>query len=61
MTTNDSASESRLWLSKNHLVWFPVTEQQMTDLAANMDEKTMIGRTGGARILAVGMANMFAR
>ena len=61
MTTSDSASESRLRLPKNHLVWLPFTEQQMTDLAANIDEKTMIERTGGAPTLAVGMANMFAR
>jgi len=60
MTTNDSASESRLRLSKN-LLGFPVAEQQMTDLATNMVEKTMIGRTGGAPTLVVGMANMFAR
>jgi carbon starvation protein len=39
---------------------FPVTEQQMSDLATNMGEKTMIGRTGGAPTFAVGMANMFA-
>jgi carbon starvation protein len=39
---------------------FPVTEAQMTDLAASVGEKTMIGRTGGAPTFAVGMAQMFA-
>jgi carbon starvation protein len=40
---------------------FPVTEQQMADLAARMGEKSMIGRTGGAPTFAVGMAEMFSR
>ncbi len=40
---------------------FPVTEAQMTDLAASVGEKTMIGRTGGAPTFAVGMAQMFSK
>jgi len=40
---------------------FPVTEQQMTDLAHNLGETTMFGRAGGAPTFAVGMAHMFAR
>ena len=40
---------------------FPVSEQQMADLAARMGEKSMIGRTGGAPTFAVGMAEMFSR
>ena len=40
---------------------FPVTEQQMTDLAHNLGERTMFGRAGGAPTFAVGMARMFAR
>ena len=39
---------------------YPVTPQQMTDLATSVGEKTMVGRTGGAPTFAVGMAHMFA-
>ena len=39
---------------------FPVTTQQMADLAASVGEKSLIGRTGGAPTFAVGMAQMFA-
>lgn len=39
---------------------FPVTEAQMSQLAADVGEKTMVGRTGGAPTFAVGMAHMFA-
>ncbi|MBN8708447.1 MAG: carbon starvation protein A [Verrucomicrobia bacterium 61-8] len=39
---------------------FPVTEQQMSDLASSVGEKSMIGRTGGAPTFAIGMAQMFA-
>ena len=40
---------------------FPVTEQDMSDLAASVGEKSMIGRTGGAPTFAVGMAQMFSK
>jgi carbon starvation protein len=40
---------------------FPVTEQQMSDLANEVGEKSLIGRTGGAPTFAVGMAQMFSR
>ena len=40
---------------------FPVTEQEMEELATSLGEKTMIGRTGGAPTFAVGMAHMLSR
>jgi len=40
---------------------FPVTEAEMDQLAADIGEKTMFGRTGGAPTFALGMARMFAR
>jgi carbon starvation protein len=40
---------------------FPVTEQTMNQLAADLGEKSMFGRAGGAPTFAVGMAHMFSR
>ena len=40
---------------------YPVTEAQMSSLASDLGEKTMIGRTGGAPTFAVGMAVMFSK
>ena len=40
---------------------FPVSEKQMADLARSVGESTLIGRTGGAPIFAVGMAQIFAQ
>jgi carbon starvation protein len=40
---------------------FPVTVAGMDKLAADIGEKTMFGRVGGAPTFAVGMAHMFAR
>jgi len=39
---------------------FPVTVQQMADMAHHAGEVTLFGRTGGAPSLALGMAHIFA-
>ena len=39
---------------------FPVTPEQMSTLAADIGEKSVFARTGGAPSLAVGMAHIFA-
>ena len=40
---------------------FPVTVQEMDKLAADIGEKTMFGRAGGAPTFAVGMAHIFSK
>jgi len=40
---------------------FPVTVAEMDQMAADVGEKTMFGRTGGAPTFALGMARMFAK
>ena len=39
---------------------FPVTPEQMQDMAADVGEQSLLARTGGAPSLAVGMAHIFA-
>ena len=40
---------------------FPVSVEQMDQLAGQIGEKTLFGRTGGAATLAVGMAHIFSQ
>jgi carbon starvation protein len=39
---------------------FPVTQQEMAELASRIGEMTLFNRTGGAPSLAVGMAHIFS-
>ncbi len=48
-------------VAKINSLGFPVTTAHMSQLAADLGEKTLFGRTGGASTLAVGMANIFSQ
>src|SRR5437867_8087036 len=48
-------------IAKVNALDFPVTQEQMTQMANQIGEKTLFGRTGGAATLAVGMAHIFSR
>src|SRR2546430_5969897 len=48
-------------IAKVNAVDFPVTQEQMNQMANQIGEKSLFGRTGGAATLAVGMAQIFSR
>jgi carbon starvation protein len=48
-------------VAKVSALGFPVTVDQMSQLADQLGEKTLFGRTGGAATLAVGMAHIFSK
>lgn len=48
-------------LAKINAAGFPVTLVEMEQLAHDLGEPTLIGKTGGAPTFAVGMAHMFAK
>jgi carbon starvation protein len=48
-------------LARINAAGFPVTAAGMHQLATDLGETTLIGRTGGAPTFAVGMAHIFAR
>jgi len=48
-------------VAKISALGFPVTVEQMDELAKRAGEKTLFGRTGGATTLAIGMAHIFSK
>jgi carbon starvation protein len=53
--------EAAVTVAKVSALGFPVTVEQMNQLAGQIGEKTLFGRTGGAATLAVGMAHIFSK
>ncbi len=48
-------------IAKVQSAGYPVTLEQMDQLAEQIGEKSLFGRTGGAATLAVGMAHLFSK
>src|SRR5205823_2480404 len=53
--------EAAATVAKVSSLGFPVTVEQMNQMAEQIGEKSLFGRTGGAATLAVGMAHIFSR
>src|SRR5438552_1860469 len=53
--------EGAATVAKVSALGFPVTVDQMNQLAEQIGEKSLFGRTGGAATLGVGMAHIFSR
>ncbi len=53
--------EAAATVAKVTSLGFPVTADHMAQLADQLGENTLFGRTGGAATLAVGMANIFSK
>jgi len=53
--------EAAATVAKVSALGFPITVEHMQELADQLGEKTLFGRTGGAATLAVGMAQIFSR
>src|SRR6267378_1393407 len=53
--------EAATTIAKVSALNFPVTVEHMNELANQIGEKSLFGRTGGAATLAVGMAQIFSR
>ena len=53
--------EAATTVAKVTALGFPVTAEHMDNLANQLGEKTLFGRTGGAATLAVGMAEIFSK
>ena len=63
MPGNDAAAVATATVAKVNSFGpeFALSAERMTELARDVKEETLYGRTGGAATLAVGMANLFHR
>ncbi|MBI4327864.1 MAG: carbon starvation protein A [Chloroflexi bacterium] len=57
----DAAAIAQDTVAQVNATGFPVTVEEMDQLAKQIGEKSLFGRTGGAATLAVGMAHIFSQ